>query len=41
VATTTTAQDESFASRGSLTYVVVSDGGWRIALAQTTPIAGS
>jgi uncharacterized protein (TIGR02246 family) len=35
-------ENETFASKGSLTYVVVSgDGGWRIALAQTTPIAGS
>jgi uncharacterized protein (TIGR02246 family) len=34
---------EAFASTGSLTYIVVNDGdaGWRIALAQTTPIAGS
>ena len=31
---------QTLASRGSLTYVVVQDGGrWRIALAQTTPIA--
>ena len=32
-----------FASRGSLTYVVArgDDGEWRIALAQTTPVAGS
>ena len=32
---------EPLASRGSLTYVVVKDEGanWRIALAQTTPIA--
>jgi uncharacterized protein (TIGR02246 family) len=33
---------DTFPSRGSLTYVVVDDGdGWRIALAQTTPTAGS
>lgn len=34
---------DTFASQGSLTYVVVDDAhaGWRIALAQTTPIAGS
>ena len=34
---------DRFASQGSLTYVVVDDGpaGWRIAMAQTTPIAGS
>lgn len=31
---------EAFPSRGNLTYVVVNDGdGWRIALAQTTPVA--
>ena len=36
-------QTDTFASKGSLTYVVAkdSDAGWRIALAQTTPIAGS
>lgn len=33
---------ETFASSGSLTYVVVhEDGGWRVALAQTTPISAS
>ena len=33
---------EKFATRGSLTYVIVhDDGDWRVALAQTTPIAGS
>jgi uncharacterized protein (TIGR02246 family) len=33
---------EKFATRGSLTYVVVEDNGeWRVALAQTTPIAGA
>lgn len=33
---------QKLASMGSLTYVVVHDEGqWRIALAQTTPIAGS
>ena len=33
---------ETFASMGRLTYVVVEhDGAWRIALAQTTPVAGS
>lgn len=32
----------ALASRGSLTYVVVEhDGRWRIALAQTTPVAAS
>lgn len=31
---------ESFATRGSLTYVLVQeDGEWQVALAQTTPIA--
>ena len=36
-------QADTFASKGSMTYVVVNDvdAGWRIALAQTTPIAGS
>ena len=36
-------QTDTFASKGSLTYVVAKDpeAGWRIALAQTTPIAGS
>jgi uncharacterized protein (TIGR02246 family) len=35
--------DDSFASKGAMTYVVVKDpeAGWRITLAQTTPIAGS
>ena len=35
--------EDTFATRGSMTYVVVKepDAGWRIALAQTTPIAGS
>lgn len=35
--------DDAFASKGAMTYVVVKDpeAGWRIALAQTTPIAGS
>jgi uncharacterized protein (TIGR02246 family) len=34
--------DDTFASQGSTSFVVVDDGGtWRIALAQTTPIAGS
>lgn len=34
---------DTFASKGTMTYVVVHavDAGWRIALAQTTPIAGS
>ncbi len=33
---------ESFATKGSLTYVVVEDRDeWRVALAQTTPGAGS
>jgi uncharacterized protein (TIGR02246 family) len=33
---------ETFASVGRLTYVAVeNDGAWRIALAQTTPVAGS
>lgn len=31
---------QKFATKGSLTYVVVEDNGtWRVALAQTTPIA--
>jgi uncharacterized protein (TIGR02246 family) len=36
-------QADTFASKGSMTYVVANDvdAGWRIALAQTTPIAGS
>lgn len=36
-------QADKFASSGSMTYVVIKDAdeGWRIALAQTTPIAGS
>ena len=36
-------QDDTFASKGSMTYVVINDvdAGWRIALAQTTPVAGS
>ena len=36
-------EGDTFASRGSATFVVVddADAGWRIALAQTTPIAGS
>ncbi len=33
---------DKLASTGSLTYVAVEDGGeWRIALAQTTPVAGT
>ena len=33
---------ETFATEGRLTYVVVEeDGEWRVALAQTTPVAGS
>lgn len=33
---------ETLATRGSLTYVAVEDHGeWRVALAQTTPVAGS
>ena len=33
---------ETFATEGRLTYVAVeNDGAWRIALAQTTPVAGS
>jgi uncharacterized protein (TIGR02246 family) len=33
---------EKFATRGRLSYVVVEeDGQWRVALAQTTPVAGS
>jgi uncharacterized protein (TIGR02246 family) len=33
---------DTLATEGSLTYVVVDvDGEWRVALAQTTPIAGS
>lgn len=33
---------ETFASVGRLTYVAVEhDGAWRVALAQTTPVAGS
>jgi uncharacterized protein (TIGR02246 family) len=33
---------ETFATRGSLTYVAVEEEGkWRVALAQTTPVAGS
>jgi uncharacterized protein (TIGR02246 family) len=33
---------DKLASKGNTTYVVVGvDAGWRIALAQTTPIAGS
>lgn len=32
--------EESFATRGSLTYVLVeNEGSWQVALAQTTPIA--
>ncbi len=36
-------QADTFASKGSMTYVVAKDtnAGWRIALAQTTPIAGT
>ena len=35
-------ESETFATRGQLTYVAVEEHGtWRIALAQTTPIAGS
>ncbi|QGG95639.1 YybH family protein [Actinomarinicola tropica] len=35
--------DEAFASTGSSTYVVTRDerSGWRVALAQTTPVAGA
>ena len=33
---------EAFATEGRLTYVAVEeDGAWRVALAQTTPVAGS
>jgi uncharacterized protein (TIGR02246 family) len=33
---------ETFATKGSLTYVAVEEEGkWRVALAQTTPVAGS
>jgi len=33
---------ETFAAEGRLTYVAVEeDGEWRVALAQTTPVAGS
>jgi uncharacterized protein (TIGR02246 family) len=33
---------ETFATEGRLTYVAVEeDGAWRVALAQTTPVAGS
>jgi uncharacterized protein (TIGR02246 family) len=33
---------ETFATEGRLTYVLVKeDGDWRVALAQTTPVAGS
>ena len=33
---------ETFATEGRLTYIAVEeDGEWRIALAQTTPVAGS
>lgn len=33
---------ETLATTGRLTYIVVQqDGGWRVALAQTTPVAGS
>jgi uncharacterized protein (TIGR02246 family) len=33
---------ETFATEGRLTYVAVQeDGAWRVALAQTTPVAGS
>jgi uncharacterized protein (TIGR02246 family) len=33
---------EKFAATGSLTYVAVEDQGeWRVALAQTTPVAGT
>jgi uncharacterized protein (TIGR02246 family) len=35
-------EGERLATKGSLTYVAVhEDGAWRIALAQTTPVAGS
>jgi uncharacterized protein (TIGR02246 family) len=36
-------QADTFASKGSMTYLVAREvnEGWRIALAQTTPIAGS
>ena len=34
--------EEKFVTTGSLTYVIVEDDGeWQVALAQTTPIAGS
>jgi uncharacterized protein (TIGR02246 family) len=33
---------ETFATEGRLTYVAVAeDGAWRVALAQTTPVAGT
>ncbi len=33
---------ETFATKGSLTYITVKeDASWRVALAQTTPVAGS
>jgi uncharacterized protein (TIGR02246 family) len=33
---------EKFGTKGSLTYVIIEDyGEWRVALAQTTPVAGS
>jgi uncharacterized protein (TIGR02246 family) len=33
---------ETFATKGQLSYVLVEDGGeWRVALAHTTPVAGS
>jgi uncharacterized protein (TIGR02246 family) len=33
---------ETFATEGRLTYIAIQeDGAWRVALAQTTPVAGS